>query len=384
MRLQLVRAALVIGVVIGTFTAHVAHADGVLSMRGVYYKERSTRVVQPMLDGQFEVGARGLLTGHLLVDAITSASASSGASLDPFTENRYEGGLGYAQEFNGPEDTILDTIRAGLEAKVSKESDYRSVFFGGRVEAELAQKNALVTLGGGASLDNVSNAGAQSAMGGPLLLCDNRMATPTEKECPLNTYALFTSASHLLSPNALVGLSYDLAFQDGFTSNPYRTAILGTSPVAEKHPNQRLRQAVALSGRYYLDRTNTAFIAAYRFYWDDWDIHAHTPELRVVQEVGRNVDAGVRFRYYTQDASFFWQKRYPDMAGLKFWTDDPKMSPFQSYSFEAKLGVLGEAFGLQGRWALARVEGIIEYIIQNNSFGNAVEAHAALTVPFEY
>src|SRR5947199_8836213 len=73
-----------------------ALADGALAIRGVYYKERATRVVQPMLDGLFDAGARGLVSGHFLVDAITSASASSGAdNAKAFTERRYEGGLGH-------------------------------------------------------------------------------------------------------------------------------------------------------------------------------------------------------------------------------------------------------------------------------------------------
>src|SRR4051812_35729639 len=167
MRLQLVAALVLV-------SATAAHADGTLAMRGVYYKERSTRVVQPMLDGMFEVGARGLLTGHLLVDAITSASASSGAAAaEPFTERRFEAGAGYAQELDGPEGSILDTVRLGADAKISKEPDYRSLYAGVRGEAELAQKNLTFGLGGGVSLDEVNNEGAQSPMGGPRLLCDN-------------------------------------------------------------------------------------------------------------------------------------------------------------------------------------------------------------------
>ena len=121
---KLVVALVAIGSVHST-----SSADGTLTMRGVYYKERSTRVVQPMLDGMFEVGLRGLFTGHLLVDAITSASASSGAAAAAaFTERRFEGGAGYAQEFDGPEDSILDVFRLGASTRVSREPDYRSLY----------------------------------------------------------------------------------------------------------------------------------------------------------------------------------------------------------------------------------------------------------------
>lgn len=381
MRLQLALVALVAILL----AAGTAFADGTLSMRGVYYKERSTRVMQPMLDGAFEAGAHGLVTGHLLVDAITSASASSGAAAaEPFTEKRYEGGLGYAHELSGPDESFLDVVRIGGDFKLSHEPDYRSVYFGARAEAELAQKNAIVGIGGGIALDEINNEGAQSAMGGPLLRCDNDAATATETSCPLNTYAMYTSVSQITSKNSVIGVSYDLAKLSGFTSNAYRQAITAAGPVAERHPNDRLRQAFAISARYFVPRSKTTLIGQYRYYFDSWDIHAHTPELRVIQEVGRTIDASVRYRYYTQDAAFFWERRYGDPSPLQYITDDPKMSPFDGHLMEAKLGILGETFGLQGRWAAARFEGILEYIIQDNRFGNAVVAHAALTVPFEY
>jgi len=386
MRLQLIRLALVLGIVAAFTLAGTAHADGTLAMRGVYYKERSTRVVQPMLDAAFEVGAHGLATGHLLVDAITSASVSAGADATPFTEQRYEAAGGYAHELEGPEDSLLDVVRLGGEAKISKEPDYRSLYAGLRAEAELAQKNTTLGVGGGVSFDEINNSGAQSPMGGPKLLCDNRETMATATSCPLDTYSLFTSASQLLSKNAVVGISYDLSKVHGFTSNAYRQVITTGGFVPEKHPNDRLRQALALSARYYVQRSRTALIAAYRYYWDDWDIHAHTPEIRIVQEVGPTVDASFRYRYYKQDAAFFFEKPYPDQSVQmsQYLTDDPKMTAFDGHLLEAKLGMLGETFNFTGRWADARIEGILEYIVQHNRFGNAVVAHASLTVPFDY
>ena len=76
-------------------------------MRGAYYKEKSTRVVQPMIDADLDVGDAGQLKGHTLVDAIASASAASGASGDAFTERRVEGGLSYMRH------SISDTAEHG-------------------------------------------------------------------------------------------------------------------------------------------------------------------------------------------------------------------------------------------------------------------------------
>ena len=96
-----------------------ARADGELQVRGVYYKERATRVQQPMIDGRFDVGDHGTLQGYLLVDAISSASAvaSGGAAFD---ERRVEGGLGYSHVFG--------KLTLGATARYSTEPDYRSTF----------------------------------------------------------------------------------------------------------------------------------------------------------------------------------------------------------------------------------------------------------------
>jgi hypothetical protein len=382
MRLQLTGAALravaVAGIVLGLGLSAPApaRADGTLALRGVYYKERSTRVMQPMLDGMFDAGLHGVVTGHFLVDAITSASASSGAdNAKPFTEQRYEGGLGYAHE--------LGALTVAGDAKYSTESDYRSIYGGARAQLELGQKNTVLGFGGGISVDTVSAAAAQG-LSMPTLRCD--AAHPTETSCPLDVYGLYASASQLLSPNAVIGVSVDVSVLDGYQSNPYRQAIAGDALVSERHPTDRTREAFAASARYYVARTGTTVIGAYRYYRDSWKVHAHTPELRIVQEVGRSADATVSYRYYTQDRAYFYRDRYPadDAAMTQYVSDDVKLSDFTGHTLEAKLGMLGEAFDLRGRWAGARIEGILEYVVQHNRFGNAAIAHVALTIPFAY
>jgi hypothetical protein len=380
MRLQL--APGVVGVIaasaglLGPGAGTPVRADGTLAVRGVYYKERATRVMQPMLDGMFDAGVHGIVTGHFLVDAITSASASSGAAdAKPFTENRYEGGLGYAHQ--------LGDVTIAADAKYSTESDYQSIYLGPRAQIELGQKNTVLGIGGGISWDTIEAASAQGPSM-PTLRCDaeNRNAT----RCSLLVYAGYASASQIVSPNAVVAVSVDVSTLHGYQSNPYRQAIAGEMFVPERHPTRRTREAFAVSARYYAQPIATTLIGAYRYYRDSWQVHAHTPELRAVYDVSPAVDLGFRYRYYWQDGAYFYRERYPadDAAMTQYVSDDVKLSSFTGHSFEAKLGVLGEAFHASGRWAGARFEAILEYSIQNNRFGNAFIAHAALTIPFEY
>ncbi len=367
MRLQLAS-----GLAIAVALVTPAHADGTITARGVYYKERATRVMQPMLDAMFDVGTRGIVTAHFLVDAITSASSSSGAdNAKPFTENRYEGGLGYTHE--------LGDVRVGAEGKYSTESDYKSIYVGVRAELDLAQKNATLGLGGGVSADTISAAAAQG-LSVPTLDC--KPGEP-KTECSLTTYSLFASGSQILGKNLVAGASYDVARANGYQSNPYRMALADDGTAPERHPDTRTRTALAGSVRWFVPVTQTTFIGAYRYYRDNWKVHAHTPELRIVQQVGFSADATFRYRYYTQDGAFFYRDRYVsiDPSVSPYLSDDVKLSDFTTHTFEAKLGILGEAFGLEGRWSGARIEGILAYVAQGNRFGNAIIAHLALTVP---
>jgi len=364
-------------------TASAAVADGSLTARGVYYKEKATRVIQPMLDGMFEVGERGLVNGHFLVDAITSASQSAGAvNAAAFTENRLEGGLGYTHLVD-----VLDGARIGANAKYSKESDYKSLFIGGRAEVDLAEKNTTLGIGGGYGKDVISG-GAGGGLGQIMLACEQGgLEMP---ECDLKIYSMFASVSQIVDKRVVVGLSYDVNLLRGYQSNPYRSAIVGMNTERETHPTERTRHAIGVSGRYYHSETDTAIIAQYRYYRDDWlrtgviGAGAHTPEIRVIQQVGDTIDASLRYRFHTQLAASFYKERYAvsPMDGLV--SDDVKLSAFRSHTVEAKVGMLGETFGLSGRWAAVRFEAILQYIAQDNRFGNAFVAHAAITLPFEY
>ncbi len=353
----------------------LAEADGTVSVRGVYYKERATRVMQPMLDGVFEVGERGLVTSHFLVDAITSASTSAGAAdAVAFTENRYEAGVGYTHQ--------LHDLRIGGDAKYSTESDYKSLYAGLRGELELGQKNTVLGLGGGVGYDVIS-AGSGGGLAQPTIECER--GKTEQVECSLTSLSVFASATQLVSRNAIAGVSVDVARLDGYQSNPYRSAIAGDELISERHPTLRNRQAIAGVVRYFVPRTETALIGSYRYYRDNWKVHGHTPELRVIQQIGDVGDASFRYRYHTQDGAFFFRDRYTDSEGVMgFVSDDVKLSSTSTHTMEAKLGMLGSAFDLEGNWGNTRFEAMLQYVVQYNRFGNALVAHVGLTVPFDY
>lgn len=346
-------AALAVAIV-AALTA-TASADGELQLRGSYFKEKATRVQQPMLDARFDVGEHGSLDAHVLIDAITSASTASSAEDAAFEETRLEGGAGYVH--------TLGIYKVGGSARYSTEPDYKSMFGVVRGEAELFQRNLRIGVAAGAGRDDVYE-----------------IATLRGE---LKTYLGSVSVAQILSRNAIGSLTYDVSFLDGFQANPYRRVPIGTL-LPENHPSQRLRHAVAASGRWFREPSATTVIGSYRLYYDDWGVLAHTPEVRVLQDVGDDVQVGLRYRFHWQNAADFYQETYAEVPPSGLLSDDEKLSKFTSHTIGMKVSVMGAAFGLEGQLAAVQGDVTIEYDIQDTDFGNAGVAHAGLTIPLEY
>lgn len=343
-----------------------ARADGEITVRGAYYKETSTRVMQPMLDADLEVSEAGQLKLHGLVDAITSASAASGASGNAFTERRTEGGFLYMHQ--------LLNFRLGGGGRYSTEPDYQSSFVNLRLEAELAQRNTTLGLNFAHGSDSLDNSGSQGGLSSIL-------------KGSLKTNMVSLSASQILSPQAIISLSYDLSHLKGFQENIYRTVVAGGMIQAERVPDTRLRQAMAANLRYYVDATSTAIIGAYRVYKDDWKILSNTPELRVVQDLlDDRAELHLSYRYYRQRAAFFYEEVYDsaDMNVEPYLTDDSKLGRVRSHTYGIKAASRLELFGVQGDWAEVRLEGLFQYIKQDTHYGDAVVAQMALSFPIKY
>jgi hypothetical protein len=367
--LQLLRGLVVLAVlaIVVDIGGGVAHADGTVTLRGVWYKEKATRVEQPMIDGSFDSGDRATVDAHVLIDAITSASSASGATGDQFSERRWEVGGGYTRRLG-------ETWTVGGNAKLSIEPDYHSYWAGARVERSMFQKNLVVGLAGGVGHDSVMKL-MPAPLGGGLFAMD--VGT-------LDLALGSLSVSQIVSRDAIVAFTYDLSVLRGYQQNPYRRAITDDMGfVDERHPDHRTRHAFAVSARRFVPRTETTVIAAYRFYVDSWGMTAHTPELRVVQDAGDGVDVALGYRAHRQFAADFYRATYPS-GDVPYVSDDVKLSSFWSHAIEITFGAAGRVFGLGGILGEARGELMFEYVAQDNRFGNAVIAHAAMSVPFEY
>jgi hypothetical protein len=348
-----------------------ARADGVVEVRGAYYKERSTRVEQPMIDAAFDAGPHGRVEGHFLVDSITSASAAAGAPPGvQFTERRYEGGLGYTQELPGH-------VKVGVQGKYSSESDYFSKWIAAHGEIALLDQNTTLRVLVGHAFDTITN-GIAAEM--------SAFTTPM-REYALDTTLGSLTVSQLLTPQLVASLTYDLMYLKGYQANVYRVVPGGVQPVAERVPDVRVRHAIAAALRTFIPQTRTTAVASYRLYIDDWGIVAHTPELRVVQPIVDGLDLRVRYRYHVQSQANFYKVVYSqaeldDMS--TYVTEDEKLSAFTTHTLGAQLSVALRDFGFVGGFGDTRLDLIAEHIWQSTSFGDAWVGELGFSVPFSY
>ena len=69
------------------------------------------------------------------------------------------------------------------------------------------------------------------------------------------------------------------ALGNGFLSDPYKQALVVGEPFADSRPDLRNQIAWLTRYRHHFSSLNASFHADYQFYWDDWNITAHTLEV---------------------------------------------------------------------------------------------------------
>jgi hypothetical protein len=360
-RLQLTAAAAAVVVGAALLAPAAARADGWIGVRGAYYQERSTRVTQPMIDARFDTGPDGRVDAHLLVDSITSASAASGSTVQ-WTETRYEAGLGYSH--------LVGRLRLGVFGRFSTEPDYVSRFAMLRGELELFQRNTRIAFGAGRGIDDIDNG-----------------ARLPHREDRLHTGLATVGVTQVLGPRLVASLTYDFIDLHGYQANMYRVVTGGAQPYDERVPRLRLRHAAAGALRGFVRATGTTWLAAYRFYADDWGIVGHTPEARITQDLLPGLDLRARYRFHTQTAADFWQAIYTEaeLSDFSRWvTKDEKLSALTTHTVGGQVGATLALFGVAGSLAPARIDVGVERIWQSTSYGHAWVGQVGFSVPLEY
>lgn len=302
----------------------LAGAENRFAVRGTYFREASTRVVQPMIEAHidlpkgYDVGARAG------IDAISSASIAQGVGTDKvFREDRYEAGVRAGK-------TLFETSHLGSFFRYSTEPDYISYSGGLDLTREVWGRTGTIGIAVARAHDDIK----------PVF----------QRERTLDVWSFAVGYQQILTPTTVVQVNYELNYLDGFYGNPYiATPDLGR----EDLPEVRIRHALAVRGAQMFPEIGLGLQFFYRFYLDQgaftsddpWGMTAHTIEGRIFKELPENFEVRLSYRYHWQGNAGFWCNARPDNGGmlgcygmtpdLHSW--DPKFGHLTTHLPEVKL-----------------------------------------------
>ena len=242
------------------------------------YDGGGVRATGPALLVRKSLLDRVSLSGTYYADMVSNASIDVVTNASPFKENRNEYGVGL--------DYAVRDALITLSASRSKEPDY----IARAVSLDLSQE----TFGGMTTV----------ALG----------FTRASDEVGQRDRGFFDSARHwryrvgvtqILTPRWLASLNFEAVSDEGFLGNPYRSARVFGAAVPERNPRTRSSRAVKF--RAVGDVGNGLAVRGdYRYFWDNWEIKAHTFELGAARRFGDRWLVDGYGRYTSQDKALFY------------------------------------------------------------------------------
>lgn len=242
------------------------------------YDGGGVRATGPALLVRKSLLDRVSLSGTYYADMVSNASIDVVTNASPFKENRNEYGVGL--------DYAVRDALITLSASRSKEPDY----IARAVSLDLSQE----TFGGMTTV----------ALG----------FTRASDEVGQRDRGFFDSARHwryrvgvtqILTPRWLASLNFEAVSDEGFLGNPYRSARVFGAAVPERNP--RTRSSRAIKFRAVGDVGNGLAVRGdYRYFWDNWEIKAHTFELGAARRFGDRWLVDGYGRYTSQDKALFY------------------------------------------------------------------------------
>ena len=300
MRLQLITAtALTI--------APMALAGGRVSTRVDVYTDEFIEVVAPSVSGAWEtekVSVEGRYAADILSGATQVLSADLVTSATHFEEVRHQVGLSASWQPK-PGQTL-----SGYQ-EFSIQPDYLTNAAGLSYSQDLFGRMSTLAVGYGISLERMG-------------MSDN----PAFEEWT-HAHRLDLSWTQILTKTTarLTGYAAFCGEQVGCLANPYRfVAVIsdGTTALAvrERNPDRIFRGAGSLRLSQALGRT-TAVHAGYRGYLDTWQVHGHTWDLAVNQQLfHEQLMVSVDGRVSTQSAASFFRDDYQYTASNELVTPE--------------------------------------------------------------
>ena len=243
------------------------------------YKGGGVTATGPALLVRKNIADKVSLSGSFYVDAVSNASIDVVTTASPYKERRNDVGLGLDYAVR---DSVL-TLALGA----SKEPDYATR----NLSLDIAQETF-----GGMTTVNLGFTRAADEVG--------KVGDPAFKDSATH-WQHRVGVTQILTPRWLASVNLEAVSDTGFLGNTYRVARVFGATVPERHPRTRSSRAVKLRAIGDLG-SRDAVRAEYRYFWDTWEVRAHTLEAGYSRYLGESFLADAFVRYYTQSAALFY------------------------------------------------------------------------------
>ncbi len=285
--------------------------------------KEEANVIEPMLFVEHQITEDTAIKAHFVFDFWTAASdtkldgATGASGPGRGGQSRLSGNVGVTKEIGDW------TLSGGIG--FSSEYDYKSLNGNLSIERSMAKDNFTLGLGIQYYDDTVS-----------LFEDLSTPATATISE-DLSRKILATSltASQILTRRdiAQIGLTYVHA--DGYLESTASSVVVGGVRQVEVLPDVRDRYAISTRWVHGFNE-EMAMNFSYRYYFDQWDLDAHTIRLAFLKEINDDEDFfEVAFRYHSQSSVEY----YKDMFATSedFMTSDSDLEDFDAYEMSFML-----------------------------------------------
>jgi hypothetical protein len=218
--------------------------------------------------------------------------------------------------------------RLAVRYGVHVEEPLRSGFLGGGWTLSLADDNATIGVSAEATVDffdQITRTGANPGVGSRTSLNAN------------------LAASQILSPTTVADVAYGFTFQTGRLETTYNSVPLTDGMRDDEiFPGRRARHAFAVRLAQHIPWTATTLKASYRYYFDNYQLDAHTAEGMLYQYLVDWLYVRASYRYHQQTGVDFFAQSFVPQAFIRPQTSDSDLAPFTAHEIGLKLVLLSE------------------------------------------
>ena len=245
-----------------------------------------------------------------------SGASSSSVPLSHMKDARESGSLGATLSYKNN--------RLTPQISFSEESDYISRGLSFNYLADFNDKNTTFNLGWSHDWDKVLPHGFLF------------------QEATKNSEEILIGVNQLLNPKAVLTANFTFGHAAGYLNDQYRGVLFDNEiqgdPITpalepEHRPGDRERYIGYVSLTQAVTPVNASVEVSYRFAHDTFGVDSHNVQIAWYQKLGKHVVLSPMFRYYYQNAAFFYVVRLPDYnTRPTYYSADYRLSNMETFA----------------------------------------------------